>query len=324
MLNIIIPVYNAEKTIGRTLSSLVAQTNKKFIVTIVDDCSTDNSLNIIKKFKKDLRLRIISLEINGGVGNARQVGLDSNECDLICFLDSDDMFMPYTVSLYLREMLNDFPEVLYTNFISEQKGQEVVLNGKEYITWFHGKCYRKDFLEKFNIKIPIVRYNEDSGFSTTVNELATKKVYVPEITYFWSENPNSITRSGADFKEQSMPNFVKSIHYSFSTISNSKTIQSIPIFYGQIYNFYSYYQRALYNEEKYTQELKKEIQSFFNEFWIEAEIRPNLLVFAFNQPSPIKDKGVITSQSTAEWLSEMSGIKYTAQDFRVEEEEKNE
>ena len=54
MLNIIIPVYNAEKTIERTLSSLVAQTNKKFIVTIVNDCSTDSSLEIAETFKKKL------------------------------------------------------------------------------------------------------------------------------------------------------------------------------------------------------------------------------------------------------------------------------
>ena len=318
MLNIIIPVYNAEKTIERTLSSLVAQTNKKFIVTIVNDCSTDSSLEIIETFKKKLPLRIISLEVNGGVGNARQVGLDTNECDLVCFLDSDDMFMPYTVSLYLREMLNDFPEVLYTDFISEQHKKEVVLTGKDHITWFHGKCYRKDFIEKFDIKMPPVRYNEDSGFSTIVNEVATKKVYVPEITYFWSENPNSLTRSSEDFNEKSMPNFVRSIHYAFSSIAKFQEVQTIPVFYGQISNFYHYHQRALYEEKDYVEELEQEIKYFFNEFWIEDKIRPENVAFSFSQPSPLKGDTIITSQSAAEWLSEMSGIKYTAQDFRVE------
>ena len=318
MLNIIIPVYNAEKTIERTLSSLVAQTNKKFIVTIINDCSTDNSLAIIETFKKKLPLRIISLETNGGVGNARQVGLDTNECDLICFLDSDDMFMPYTVALYLREMLNDFPEVLYTDFISEQHKKEVILVGKEHITWFHGKCYRKDFIEKFNIKMPPVRYNEDSGFSTIVNELATKKVYVPEITYYWSENPNSLTRSSEDFNDKSMPQFVNSIHYAFTSLADYKEVQSIPVFYGQIYNFYWYHQRALYDEKDYTERLEEEIKSFFKEFWIEDKIRPENLVFAFSQPNPLKGEAIITTQSAAEWLSEMSGIKYTPQDFRVE------
>ena len=318
MLNIIIPVYNAEKTIERTLSSLVAQTNKKFIVTVVNDCSTDSSLDIIETFKKKLPLRIISLEINGGVGNARQVGLDTNECDLVCFLDSDDMFMPYTVALYLREMLNDFPEVLYTDFISEQHKKEVVLTGKEHITWFHGKCYRKDFIEKFDIKMPPVRYNEDSGFSTIVNELATKKVYVPEITYFWSENPNSLTRSSEDFNARAMPYFVSSIHYAFSSIAKYQDVQSIPVFYGQIYNFYYYQQRAIYDNKDYKDELTKEIKSFFEEFWIEDKIRPNNLVFSFNQPSPLKGEIILLSQSPAEWLTEMSGIEYTAQDFRVE------
>jgi glycosyltransferase involved in cell wall biosynthesis len=127
MLNIIIPNYNSEKTINKTLSSLVAQTNKKFIVTVIDDCSTDNSVDIIESYKKILPIRTILLPENKGVGNARQVGLDSNECDYICFLDSDDMFMPYTVNAYLREMNAGFPEALYSDFISEQNGKEVLL-----------------------------------------------------------------------------------------------------------------------------------------------------------------------------------------------------
>ena len=166
--------------------------------------------------------------------------------------------------------------------------------------------------------MPPVRYNEDSGFSTVINELAEKKVYVPEITYFWSENPNSLTRSSEDFNEKSMPNFVHSIHYAFSSIARYKEVQAIPVFYGQLYNFYYYHQRALYDEKDYKNKLEEEIKSFFKEFWIEDRIRPENLVFSFNQPSPLKGEMIITSQSAAEWLSDMSGIKYTAQDFRVD------
>lgn len=321
MLNVIIPCYNAEKTIERTLSSLVAQTNKKFITTVINDCSTDNSLEIIKTYSDKLKLRIINLEVNGGVGNARQVGLDTNECDLVCFLDSDDMFMPHTVDLYLNEMQNDFPEVLYTDFFSEQKRKYVKLRGKENITWFHGKCYRKDFLEKYNIKMPPVRYNEDSGFSTIVNELAEKKVYVDEVTYFWSENPNSLTRSSEDFNDRALPNFIGSLYFAFDVIDEYKEVQLLPVFYGQLRNFYCYYQKALFLEKDYAPEVKKEIQKFFARFWIEEKIRVKTLLYCFNQPSLLKNEHILESQTMIDWLSEMSGINYTPQDFRWEEKD---
>ena len=115
-----------------------------------------------------------------------------------------------------------------------------------------------------------------------------------------------------------MPQFVNSIHYAFTSLADYKEVQSIPVFYGQIYNFYWYHQRALYDEKDYTDRLVQEIKSFFNDFWIEDKIRPENLVFAFSQPNPLKGETVITTQSAAEWLSEMSGIKYTPQDFRVE------
>ena len=58
MIDVIIPAYNAEDTIGRALASLVAQTRpRKFMVTVVDDCSTDCTAAIVKKFKGLLRAR---------------------------------------------------------------------------------------------------------------------------------------------------------------------------------------------------------------------------------------------------------------------------
>lgn len=316
IINVIIPVFNSEKTIARTLSSLVAQSCKKFIVTVIDDCSTDNTLEIIKKFIPTLPIRIIKLEKNEGVGHARQVGIDNNECDFICFLDSDDMFMPQTINIYRREMTSGFPEVLYTDFISEQKGKEVLLVGKTSITWFHGKCYRKDFIEKYEIKMPPVRYNEDSGFSTIVNELAEKKAYVPEITYFWSENPNSLTRSDEDFRIKSTSNFTNSIKYALLHINKYKEVQNLPVFYGQLNNLYHYYMESLYREYEYTPALKEALINYFKELWIESRIRAHLVVAAFTHLSPLNGQQYMVSLSPVQWINEMAGTEYTPQDFR--------
>ena len=90
MINVIIPAYNCSKTLGRTLASLVAQTDQNFEVIIVDDCSTENIKNIIDDYNNKLKIIYISNEKNIGCGMSRQVGIDNATQKFITFLDSDD------------------------------------------------------------------------------------------------------------------------------------------------------------------------------------------------------------------------------------------
>lgn len=318
MINVIIPAYNAEKTIARALASLVAQSVQKgkFIVTVVDDASTDDTLKIVETFKQFLPIRIIKLEINEGVGHARQVGLEYNECDFITFLDSDDMLTPFAINAFYREMNIGNPNVLYSDFISQKGKDETLLQGNSSITWFHGKIYRKSFLDEYNIFVPNLRYNEDSGFSTMIQELSEKKAYLPEITYVWTENINSITHN-IDFKLQSLPNFIKSIGIAFAHIHKYKELQAQLVFYLQLNNFYSFYMEALFTNRDVT-EAKAALVTFFKEFWIESKIRAPYVIEAFSRKNP-EGHSFIAAMTPIEWLSEMSGIQYTVEDFKNEE-----
>ena len=90
--SVIIPVYNAEKTLQESLGSLQAQTFRDFEVVFVDDCSTDASPELMEAFLKDSGLagRILRQEQNGGVAAARNRGLDAAEGEYLAFLDADD------------------------------------------------------------------------------------------------------------------------------------------------------------------------------------------------------------------------------------------
>lgn len=99
MFSIIIPLYNKEKFLFETLSSVELQTYKDFEVIIVDDSSTDNSFNIAKTFEKDKRFKVYT-KLNGGVSDARNFGIEKAEGQYICFLDADDIWD----SSYLREV----------------------------------------------------------------------------------------------------------------------------------------------------------------------------------------------------------------------------
>lgn len=92
MVSVIIPSYNREKTIERAVMSVLNQTYKDLELIVVDDCSKDNTVEVLKSIKDD-RLKIIRLEKNSGACVARNVGVENAQGDYIAFQDSDDEWL---------------------------------------------------------------------------------------------------------------------------------------------------------------------------------------------------------------------------------------
>jgi len=164
--------------------------------------------------------------------------------------------------------------------------------------------------------MPNVRYNEDAGFSTIVHEVAEKKAYIPEISYFWSSNPESLTRSNEDFNIKSMGDFVRAIQFAFNHLKNYQNIYEKGTFYFQLNNMYHYYMEALYNKVSWVSDIEAAQKAFFKEFWIEGEIRPKLIVQGFCA-KPVNSSPFLRELTPVEWLSKLSGMEYTVEDFRV-------
>lgn len=89
MISIILPTYNRGHIILKSIESLLLQTFKDFEIIIVDDCSTDNTKEEIKKII-DSRVRYIKLKKNYGANKARNIGINNAKYDIIAFQDSDD------------------------------------------------------------------------------------------------------------------------------------------------------------------------------------------------------------------------------------------
>ena len=92
IISVVIPLYNKEKKIEYTLKSVFTQTFQNFEIVIVDDGSTDNSVEEVEKFT-DSRIRLIH-QTNAGVSAARNRGIEAASGELIAFLDADDVWMP--------------------------------------------------------------------------------------------------------------------------------------------------------------------------------------------------------------------------------------
>ena len=107
LISVVVPVYNVEKYIDRCLNSIINQTYRKLEIIIVNDGSTDNSRKIIDKFSKmDSRIIVIDKN-NGGLSEARNVGINAATGDYITFIDSDD-FVSYDYIEYLYSLIEKY------------------------------------------------------------------------------------------------------------------------------------------------------------------------------------------------------------------------
>lgn len=199
MVDIVIPYYNAAKTITRTLASIAAQTIRdKIHVIIVDDCSDFEDMmsnNFYDKFKPLLSMEIVRLAENAGAGTARRIGMQQGKQPYIMFIDADDTFYS---SFAVEKLVNEMEkhpdmDVINSWFLEELEEENTFARHEQDVTWVFGKIYRRSFIEKNKIYFNDSRACEDSGFNAVAFSCG-KHGEFQEVTYMWHNNPNSITR----------------------------------------------------------------------------------------------------------------------------------
>lgn len=172
-ISVIVPLYNKEKNIYDTINSVLEQTYKDFEIIVIDDGSTDNSSEIVKKMqKKDNRIKYYYIE-NSGVANARNQGIIKANGEYISFLDADDRWHPEFLSKMFNSINNG--NVCYAGSLK-----------------FDGKKYNKvriDFNEG-SILLPYL-YNQttpDTNSWLIKKELITNNSIVFPIDLNWGED----------------------------------------------------------------------------------------------------------------------------------------
>ena len=108
MVSIITPVYNCERLLSKTIESVINQTYDNWELLLVDDCSSDNSATIAKKYvKKDKRVKYIKLKQNSGAAVARNTALENSKGRFVAYLDSDDLWKPEKLEKQVRFMVDN-------------------------------------------------------------------------------------------------------------------------------------------------------------------------------------------------------------------------
>jgi len=195
MIDIIMPVYNNTKGLFRALASIASQTRPdKCIVTVVDDCSTEDMKRVCLLFKDQIKVQYIRNEKNLKFpGLVRQVGLDHTNAPYIMFLDNDDMLAPQAVELAQKGMMESNADVIIGHFYAEDQNGQFKIMDEGQTTWLHGNVYKREYLEKNNIRFPY-GFNEDGGFNTQCYLLTDKISVIKKPMYYWLFNHESLTR----------------------------------------------------------------------------------------------------------------------------------
>jgi teichuronic acid biosynthesis glycosyltransferase TuaG len=117
LVSIIVPAYKAAAHIGRTIESVVAQTYPHWEMLVADDCSPDDTRDVVARWsQREPRVRLIALERNGGPAAARNAALQRASGRWIAFLDSDDMWLPRKLERCLAHAQAHRAALVYTGY----------------------------------------------------------------------------------------------------------------------------------------------------------------------------------------------------------------
>ena len=146
LVSIIMPSYNTGKYIRQTIESVLAQSYKNWELIIVDDCSTDNTDEVVKPFLSEQRIKYLKNEMNSGAAVSRNRALREAKGKWIAFLDSDDLWKPEKLYKQINFMENNGCSFSYTNYseIDEDgKPNGITVTGPKKITktGFYNYCW---------------------------------------------------------------------------------------------------------------------------------------------------------------------------------------
>ncbi len=222
---VVIPLFNKSNYISNTIESVLAQTFQDFEVIIIEDCSTDASLEVVLAIQSD-KIKIIQNEQNKGLSTSRNTGIKNATTKYIAFLDADDVWKPnYLETIY--SLIHQFPkcklfatnyEEIYPNQLSllpttklKNHEKETVIedffesNLSQHIYCSCSLCVDKSVFETVGYYDEKITYGEDVDFNIRANNAFQLAYSTDVLVSYILYTENQITNS--PLKNKTLPNF---------------------------------------------------------------------------------------------------------------------
>lgn len=215
-ISVIIPLYNKEAQIYKTIMSVLGQTFPFFELIIIDDGSTDNSAAIVKSIH-DYRIRYVFKE-NGGVSSARNWGVKMAKSEWVIFLDADDIFFPHCLEVLwsIHRKYDDLNEIgiISGNYIKSHQNKKKVFSFHKYegIVKNNTKWY---FFNKYSLRTGVALIKKDlilrnpfmenlsrfEDLEVIIRLLPIAKIIVtPEVIFEYNNENRGLSRKSNDIK----------------------------------------------------------------------------------------------------------------------------
>lgn len=202
------PVYNASEYLDRSIKSVLNQTYDNLEIIIVDDCSTDNSKDIIKKYAlSDTRIMPIYSEVNQGVSKTRNIGLNIFSGDYLFFMDADDYITKDAIKIliekadkYNADVVDSYHLVINNNktFLEAKPLKEdLVMGDKTNLemltksTYITGKLIEKKLVKNLLFDVNLRRY-EDLVFEHQIKIKLKNYVLIKDVIYYYYQVTGSL------------------------------------------------------------------------------------------------------------------------------------
>lgn len=256
---VIIPIYNVEKYLKETIESAINQTYKNIEIILVDDGSIDESGKICDTYqKKDERIKVIH-KINGGLSDARNAGLEIATGKYLMFLDGDDFLELDAVENMVNEIIDKNADYVIGNYINAteegEKWEKVIfdlekykpfkLSINDYINSFFvmnssvcNKIFKKEFIDKLNLKFITGLPAEDAIFTTYCFIKAEKVYYTPCVVFNYRQRKNGSISSSCT--AQYFEGINKAYKIIYENFKNNNHIGYYRFFYAKSMNYIIY------------------------------------------------------------------------------------
>ena len=204
LFSIIIPVYNSESFLSKTIDSILKQNFKNYEIILVDDCSTDNTNKLCKSYEKNFNnIKLIDKSINTGVGDSRNKGIKFSTGKYLIFVDSDDGLFNNSLFFLDKEISDkNEPDVVVVHYVKDtfpQSNYELIQdninnnNSEALITYLDEKkfpfadCWsfvcKRSFVISNDIYFPKIRIGESELFVSKLICFMKNFSFMPEKFY---------------------------------------------------------------------------------------------------------------------------------------------
>jgi len=209
---VLIPVYNRERFIGDAIDSVIAQDYGDWDILVVDDGSTDRSVEVVKSRMSDGRIALIQMK-HGGCAAATAEGIEHASGPVITILDSDDKLLPGALSTVMPEFeKNSRLGYVWTNWVDSTGDKstdgflpdgktlfEVILSG--YRRWGAYICerfFRKEFYLQSGGLDTSIKYAVDMQLALLIGKTGCDTLHIPKVTYWRRIHPHRISGEHSD------------------------------------------------------------------------------------------------------------------------------